>query len=376
MKINGVDWIKRLKEASAWLVMKMAIHRFCAKRENFYEDLAEAIADKESIAKFIQIRKARALHQKDRNARLYPLMLSRLGQKGGSLSRMLQGVVPKTDEMVLAAIEHTDSVAQGLKLLALTIANQRRMTEVMRLALVGPSLILTVCLIFISIMSYLVIPVFGEIVPPERWDAVGRSLYFISYITRHFGVLILIGILAVIAWFIWSIQGWSGLKRARLDAYVPYRLFRDYYGTIFLASLGLLLISGETLMRALDKLKRYASPWLRWHIVKMTRQLLATTSNYGKIFNTGVFGQELANRLIDASRRNGDFSVVVQKLGIGGIEQATKRVERSAKLLNIALFFILGGFVAYLLIATVMTAQGLSRGLEKELNQSTITKRQ
>lgn len=376
MKLDGVDWLRRFKEVGTWLVMKMVIRRFCAHREIFYEDLAEAIADKESIAKFIQIRKVRALHQKDLIARLYPLMLRRLGQKGGSLSRMLQGIVPKTDEMVLAAIEHSDNVAQGLRLLGSVVVSQRRMNDVMLSAMIAPGMIFTVCLVFISILSYLVLPVFSEIIPPERWDAIGRSIYLIAYITRHFGLLILVGIIAAIAWFIWSIQGWSGPRRAKFDAYVPYRLFRDYYSSIFLSSLGLLLMSSETLMRTLEKLKRYASPWLRWHIVNITRRLLMSTTNYGEIFNTGIFGQELTNRLIDASRRNGDFSMVVEKLGIGGMEQAKKRIERSAKLLNVTLFFILGGFVGYLLIATVMTAQGLGRGIEKELTQSTMVKRQ
>ena len=66
---------------------------------------------------------------------------------------------------------------------------------------------------------------------------------------------------------------------------------------------------------------------------------------------------------------------MIQKLGIQGIEEAKKRVQRSAKALNVTLILVLGGFIAYLLVATVITAQGLSDALQEEITQSATAKR-
>jgi type II secretory pathway component PulF len=154
---------------------------------------------------------------------------------------------------------------------------------------------------------------------------------------------------------------------------VPFRVIRDYQSSIFLTSLASLLGAGETTVRSLEKLKRRGTPWLGWHISKITHRLLSQSSknaNYGEAFATGIFDRDLTNRLIDLSRRSSNFGGVIQRLGIAGIEDAKKRVEKSAKILNVVLTVVLGGFIAYLLIATIVTAQSLSGKLKAEVTRT------
>ncbi|WP_157721125.1 hypothetical protein [Burkholderia ubonensis] len=66
LKAAASDTLGRLSE-------KNAIRRFRSTREDFYVDLAEAIKDKEPVAKFLSIRRTRAIEQKDAFARLYQI---------------------------------------------------------------------------------------------------------------------------------------------------------------------------------------------------------------------------------------------------------------------------------------------------------------
>ncbi|MBR8085642.1 type II secretion system F family protein [Burkholderia vietnamiensis] len=357
------------------VAMAFTIRRFRSAREKFYIDLAEAIKDKEPTAKFLSIRLARAIKQKDPYGRLYKIFLDRLDQKGGSLSHMLGGIVPDSDLLVIASIETRGDVDEGLRFLAATIKSQRAMTAEMAAALLVPALVTTVCLGFIGMLSFFVIPLYATIVPPEKWNTMGKSIYAVSYVARHYGLLLLIAAAASMWWFKWSIPNWRGRRRAKVDNYIPYRVFRDYHGSIFMVALASLMVSGETLVRSLEKLKRRGKPWLRWHINTILNRLLTKNVSYGEAFATGIFGQELSNRLIDQSRRSSDFNQVIKKMGVEGIEEAREQVRKSAKSLNIALIFVLGALVAYLLLGTLYTGQGLSAGLRDSIRHQQVAKK-
>ncbi|MEX3960179.1 type II secretion system F family protein [Trinickia sp. EG282A] len=371
--------LKRLKREAREhfnrVKLAFTIRRFRSTREKFYVDLAEAIKDKEPTAKFLSIRLTRAIKQKDPYGRLYQIFLERLDQKGGSLSHMMSGIVPDSDLLVIASIEARGDLDEGLRFLATTIKSQRAMTAEMASALLVPALVTTVCLGFIGMLSFFVIPVYVTIVPPEKWNSMGKSIYAVSYVARHYGLVIFIAAGALLWWFKWSIPNWRGRRRAKADNYIPYRVFRDYHGSIFMVALASLMVSGETLVRSLEKLKRRGKPWLRWHINTILNRLLTKNLNYGEAFATGIFGQELSNRLIDQSRRSSDFNQVIKKMGVEGIEEAREQVRKSAKSLNIALVFVLGGVVAYLLLGTLYTAQGLSAGLRESIRHHQVPKK-
>lgn len=360
-----------------WLSVRrwFAIRRFRASREQFYVDLAEAVKDKEPIAKFLSIRRTRATAQKDPFASLYQRCLDRLEKKGGSLSYMLQGLVPENDLMVLSSIETRGDVNEGLEFLASTVKSQRAMRTDMIVALTVPAIVTVVSMGFLILLSFWVIPLYETIVPPEKWNTMGKSIHAVTYGVRHYGVLVAIAIFALVWAFTRSLTYWSGARRAKLDNYLPYRVFRDYTGSVFLVALASLMVSGETLVKSLETLRKRASPWLRWHIKMIERRLLTHSANYGEAFSTGIFNRELSNRLIDKTRRTGNFSEVIRQIGIEGIEAAREQVKRSTRSLNFALIFVLGGLIAYLFLGTLYTTQGLSQGIRDSVKQHRALKR-
>lgn len=378
LSIDGV--VSKLKKATSKQdedrkLFKSGVRRFRRHRVAFYEDLAEAIKDSEGVAQFLSIRIARGIKQKDPFLGVYKEMLRRYSEKGGSYSRMLQGMVPDTDVMVISAIETQGEVDKGLRFLAKVVESQSEMRATMLGALAMPAMVIVMTIVFLSIMSFFVIPVFEQIAPPEKWDTVGKILYAISYVTTRYGALLLLGLIAAAWRFMWSIPNWTGTYRLVLDRYTPYRLFRDYHASIFLSALASLLATGEPLVRSLERLKKRSTPWLAWHIQKILTRLLAQSTqsaNYGQAFDTGVFDRELSNRIVDYSRRSANFADVIQKLGIKGVEDARKRVQKSAKALNVSLLIIMGVVVGFLMVGATMTSQSLSNGLRSELLTPTI----
>lgn len=345
-----------------------AVRAFRKSRAKFYSDLADALKDNELLSKFVAIRKARAIKQKDPLAPLYSLWLRRMQAKGGKLSHVLQGSAPAGDILVLAAIEDKGELPEGLKFLASTIKDQNAMRSSLSGAVAMPAVAVVIMLAFLVILSVHVIPVFAEIAPPDKWSAIGKVLYFVSRAVTGYGIFMLIGFAALCGWFIWSLPNWTGPRRTAFDRYLPYRIYRDYHGSVFLVSLATMMQAGDTLARSLETLKKRASPWLRWHINKILVNMQTNAGNYGEAFATGVFSQELSNRLADFSRRSSEFDKVLSRIGIDGISEIRQEVETTAKKLNLLLSVIIGCVLGFMVLGIIVTAQGLSSSLREEVN--------
>lgn len=353
---------------SEYISRFFSVRTFNKTREKFYEDLADAITDRETLTKFISIRKTRSIKQNDPLAALYASWINRLSKKGGRLSYMLQGTAPESDLMILAAIEGKGELPVGLRFLAKTIKDRRGMKASMQAAIAMPAVVTLIMLIFMGILSVFVIPVFAELAPVDKWITIGKILYAISYVIVHWGLLLLVLGGGLLALFFWSLNNWTGKQRAVVDRYLPYRVYRDYTGAIFLVALAGMLKAGDSLNRALEQLKKRNSPWLRWHIDQILKNMDKSSENYGEAFSTGVFSQELSNRLVDYSRRSGEFESVVSRIGVEGIGQIRTEVDESAKKLNLFLVVVLGGILAFMLVGVVLTAQGLSSSLREEVS--------
>lgn len=365
MSLNPAKWGEQLARWSA-------VRAFRDTREDFYEDLADAMRDSERLATFIEVRRARAIKQKDPLAALYGEWLERMNRRGGKLSYILSGSAPDNDVMILSAVEDKGDLPASLRFIASTIKDQRSMRSALMSAIFMPLIVSIIMVIFLVTLSVFVIPVFAEIASPEKWNTIGRIMYAISYAITNYGIFMLLAVLAFAAWFSWSLNNWTGPTRDKLDNYLPYRVYRDYTGSIFMVSLASMLRFGDTVVRSLEHLKKRAPAWLRYHIAKVVRNIDKTSGQFGEAFATGVFSQQLTNRLIDQSRRSSEFDKVIARIGIEGIAKVRFEVEASAKKLNIMLICSLGLVLAFMLVGTLLTAQGLSQSLKAEVQSQSI----
>ncbi|WP_316157895.1 type II secretion system F family protein [Cupriavidus sp. BIC8F] len=351
---------------------RAAVRAFRKTREKFYDSLAESIADGEAMARYFSALAARAAAQKDPLAVLYKQWLRRMdmpGAEGGRLSHVLKGCAPEMDLMIISAQDLTlHRLPETLRFLATTIKSQRKLNSVLVKAVTMPAVALVITVVFMVVLSLLVVPVFSLIAPPEKWGAAGYSLYLISYAVTHYGILIA-GVVAAGVWaYVWSIRNWTGPYRVKADRMVFYRVFRDYYAAQFLVAVASMLAAGVGLDTTLEELKKRSSPWLRWHITKISKNRLRASRSHGEAFNTGVLAQPIANRLIDSSRRSSDFPAVMKRIGIEGMDETRQQVEESAFKLNLTMVLIMGVVVGYLILGTMRTGQDLSSAMKGQLN--------
>lgn len=340
--------------------------QFKKMRADFYEDLGEALDDKgELVPTLTDWMRRCASRRKDRGlAAIYALWLRRMDTM--PFAQAIAGTVPKMDTMILAASESAGDLAKGLRFLAKAVRISEKMKGVIIKASIMPVLVAVVLSIVVSIFAYQLTPVLEQIYPVADWPLAGKALYALSWIATEIGPIALpIVIVGGIA-FVWSLENWTGPLRSRLDQHLPYSIYRDYAGGIFLVTLASLMHVGNSLTESLTLLRKSSTPWLGWHIAKMMRNLDVSPESPGAAMNTGVFSQQLADR-IESFGQRGDFREALAKVGIQGVDRVISITEKNALWMNLIGMLAGGVVVGTLLLGVVTTSIEADSAIKKQI---------
>ncbi|MBB3192968.1 hypothetical protein [Roseateles terrae] len=348
-----------------WILFRAAAHRLKQRRADFYYDMASALEDKVPLFTILRKYEARGRTRSRGDALLYRHMLREA--MGGSLSQSLIGVVPTTELILIDAIQGSGDtgLARGLYFLSETVEKVDRMIATVRKAVVYPLILLVLFAGLMTGFSLFAVPVLADLLPPEKWPAIGRGLYAVSYVVSHYGILIALGVVALLVAFGVSLPRWQGPMRRRLDRLAPYSLYRDFSGAMLIVSISSLMRAGVSLRSALERATRFSSPWMRWHLREILSRLSSEQSTqFGQAFSTGVLNGALEDRVQDASERRDPIAAFV-KIGVGSIDRIERSIQASASRLNSTLMAVAGLTLAGMMAGFFATAFEMQSGIQQ-----------
>lgn len=349
---------------------------FQGQRAEFWEDLAEAVEDGDPVAQRIEVLAARAASERDMQAPLFQLWYDRMDDR--SFSEALVGTIPDSDLMIIQAAEESGDLVTGLRFTVKVIEAFAIMRTTIRLAVAG---FLFLSLLQIALLvgySFFGIGLIEQIVPLKEWPWIGLMLKDVAVFITSDGAIVL-GVIGVLGTaYSWSLRNWYGRIRVAFDNYfLPYTVYRDFSGAMFLVSLAALMKNGVDLNPALDILSERASPWLLWHIRQIQLRLDYASESTGLAFATGLFSRKLTWRIIDFAERSGsDFALAIEKVGIKSIDKVLVSVKSKASKLNKLLMFCNAGVIVFIIAGTLGTVYQAQESLQKQINNSQSTIRQ
>lgn len=276
-----------------------------SQRAHYYEYFArlmQATDGRMTVLKFFQ-NEAHRYAGKARG-RMSELFVERIGLYGADLVKIWQGTFPDSDLLVIAAAQDSglDATIQSLNTLArMTRMAHKAMQDFMSVVLVG---LVAVCvaLAMLFIFPNLALSQYNTIfsnLPLERWPDKAQTLLALASFSTQYAWLLVILIVLAITLFYWSLPNWTGPLRKKVDAYLPYRLYRDYHGAMFLSLLAVLSAGrgrgGQTMRTSLSSLETHATPWLSWHIQAIINNVDTTSERDGlslAVFDTGLLSQD------------------------------------------------------------------------------------
>lgn len=344
----------------------MARQSFQSSRQEFYEDLAEALDDNAKLTGRIDELAERAAAERDVLAPLFQLWSRRMDDR--EFSEALEGTVPQGDLMILGAAEGAGKLSDGLKFASLVIGASKEMKSALVGAVIGFVFLFSFLCILLALFSFYGIGLIETLVPPNQWPWAGQLLRDLAQFVTGSGVYVLGAFFALGALYLWSLPRWSGRVRVGFDRFVPfYTIYRDFQGALFLVSLAALMRNNVSLNRALETLEQSASPWLSWHIREILFRLDYESDKPGKAFATGIFGRKLTWRIIDFSARS-TFAKAIEKVGVRSIDGVTKMVSQSAGKINKFLMVLSGGLLAFIIAGAFLTLFEAQNAVQQQMS--------
>ena len=333
------------------------------RRADFYYDLASTLKDRVPLFTTLRKLESRAQQRTPMTAPMYLEMLK--GLESGSLSLALKGIASTTELTMIDATQAAGdaTMADGLLFLSETVHKTDAMLAVMRKAVTYPVILLLMFASLLTGFSLNAVPILTQLSPASNWPPMGQALYAVSQFITHHGIWLALGILVFFVALFYSFPRWTGRVRKQLDKYLPFNLYRDYASSMLMISLASLMRSGISLRSSLERTYKNSSPWGKWHI----RQILINLSKpsngtFGQAFNSGLFDQELEDRIQDASERSNPIEAFIH-IGVGSIDRMILRIEKRAKQLNSVLIVVCGVLMAAMMLAFFSTTMSLQSGI-------------
>ncbi len=333
------------------------------RRADFYYDLASTLKDRVPLFTTLRKLESRAQQRTPMTAPMYLQMLK--GLESGSLSLALKGIASTTELTMIDATQAAGdaTMADGLLFLSETVHKTDAMLAVMRKAVTYPVILLLMFASLLTGFSLNAVPILTQLSPASNWPPMGQALYTVSQFITHHGIWLALGILVFFVALFYSFPRWTGRVRKQLDKYLPFNLYRDYASSMLMISLASLMRSGISLRSSLERTYKNSSPWGKWHI----RQILINLSKpsngtFGQAFNSGLFDQELEDRIQDASERSNPSEAFIH-IGVGSIDRMILPIEKRAKQLNSVLIVVCGVLMAAMMLAFFSTTMSLQSGI-------------
>ena len=364
---------------SGWrrLIDWVALADFRLARAEFYRDFAEMYQRNEAMVSFLEgeIANAGLTRQRSR-ARALRIVLQRHqdGEHASRVSHVLDGVVPRSDGLLLAAVDRAADKPQALRALADAIDKQRQMLRVMLAYSALPAVTIPICFVLIALLGKVIL-VIDEATPvyarEALWQGMNGWARAIALFAQDWGAQTLAALMVMLGVALWSLPRWRGVARLRVEGWPVYGLYRDFQAGMLLSSMAMMLKTGETLHGSIEDVTQRASPWMRWHLGRVVDALEENPTGTLDAFRRGLLSPHLLSRAATLNRSSASFSDVLIQLGTTEGDRVVARVKRAAVIANFALVGLFASVATFLGIASI-TVPGTFASLMEPSNLMTL----
>lgn len=336
------------------LIRNVSLLSFRFQRGDFYRDLAEMFRRAEPLLAFLEGEIANAQRTGHRSKVLaLRRILERFqaGDNAGRIGYLLEDVMPRSDAMMLVAVDRAADKSAALSALADAVDNQNEMKKVALSYAVLPIVMLPLCYALITILGGIIVTIHKSTPPyvqEELWKGFNGLARVIANFTTSYGTVSLAVFLGTLAVVLASLPRWYGPIRLKLESWPIFSLYRDFQAGLLFTSLAMLLKTGSPLKGAIEDLSHSASRWMRWHLRRVLGALDDDPNAVIESFSRGLLSPHLLARAATLKRSAPTFSEVLIELGTKEGPRVLARVKATAFVANLAVVGALG------LLASVM----------------------
>ncbi|MEB8059288.1 hypothetical protein [Pseudomonas fulva] len=345
-------------------IARWYFNTFSQNRQEFYEDFSSALKDDISPSERLKKLSLNARKRRGLLSALYDHWLKKM--KRMSFAHALQNTVPEYEVMVLTAAEEDGRLEVAMDYLNRSLRIAGKVRGVYLMSLLSPAVSILTIFGFLFTNGLIIGPLNLEVLPLEKWPPISYSFYIVSkwFVDGWLvNLCILLTILVVVSW---SKKNWKGKVRGFFDKVpmLPWKSYRERESNGFLLSFAILLQSSrQGPKEAIERMRKFASPWLNWHLGQMLRRLKLTPHQPARALDTGLFDRRLMERIQDYSERT-DFTQALHSLAFDQGDRKVVDAERKAGIASLVALIIIAVIVSLMAAAGFEFNQALEASLQ------------
>lgn len=281
-----------------------------------------------------------------------------------SLEHALANWVPAEEAALISAGMFSGRLPEALAEAEILIDCRRRIRQAVLRMAIYPMGCIAMLGGTLSVIQMQLIPTLAGMSDPDSWTGVLGGLNGLLIFFSEHGVLTGAWLALLLVWIRWSLSDWIRPDRLRrlADRRVPWAVYSDIQGAIFLINMGALLSAEVKTLTALQVIHRFASPWLAVRLDAVMQEVEEGASFGMALRECGYAfpSKEAVNYL---SMVNGEGAAqMISRFGQEWLEETVKRVNRrgiAVMLFSMVMLFTLIGVV----VVAVMEVSSMTESL-------------
>lgn len=278
-------------------------------------------------------------------------------RNGNTLSEAMNGWIPSDELSIISAGEMSGNVHNALDDIIYMNETKKKIKGALAGIIYPVVLILTTCL-YLHIFGTQVVPAFSGILPVDKWEGSGRTMFYLSVFVQNYLVITLLSIMMLVFVILVTLSRWTGKCRLFVDRFIPWSIYKSIIGSGFLLSLASLINAGIPIPEALRIMIKTANPWYKEKLVAVRYCLLNGEKNLGDALNRTGYLFPSKQMIMDLRSYSalGGFDEMLSKLSVQWQDESVAYITKQmAVLKNIAI--IIMGLVFMWIVSGMFSLQ-------------------
>ncbi len=272
---------------------------------------------------------------------------------GVNFGQCMAPCVPSGEAILLETGAESGDLAGSLHNAAGAVESQSKVKSAIIKSATYPVLLICMLIAALILSSYMVIPTFAEILPPEEWQGVAGIVAKVTGFIRGYGIFLLIIFAVIMVSVAFSLSSWTGKSRMVVENVVPWSLYRMWQGSAFLLSVSALMNAGVKLDEvSLGKIGKNADPYLAQRIRAIRRWIISGENLGESLYHAGYNfpdAEIIADLRIYAKLRGFDKNIIrITKAWVG---ELVEKVDVMMKVVNTVILFLIAITIGMLISA-------------------------
>lgn len=243
-------------------------------RVKFYRTMSRATNERRGVKAIIVLKSM--IKIEERRNKNKPTQLSKMFraiaekvERGRKFGEAINEFVPAIEAGQIYAAEVSGKISDGFKLALDTAKQQELFSKTFKEALMGPVFNLALAMGVLFVFLKILIPQVANAVPVEVMSPLSLFLLRLAKTFNWWFPILIFVIIFGIVWVAWAMPNYNGRFRKRLDNFPPFSMYKLMIGCSFLLSLTSLMKARTNQVTALETIRKFAKPYLKFRINKI-----------------------------------------------------------------------------------------------------------